>query len=72
MEVVNVELIEMIAQNPEGISFTALFVALLVYVMKTNGQREQNYQDTIRELTKALNTFEDLKEKVESLIRGKA
>jgi uncharacterized membrane-anchored protein YhcB (DUF1043 family) len=71
MEVVNVDLLEMIAKNPEGVTFTGLFVGLLIYVMKTNGTREQNYQDTIKELTKALNTFEDIREKVESLIRGK-
>jgi BhlA holin family len=65
------ELFEMLAKNPEGVTFTGLFVALLIYVMKTNGEREKNYQDTIKELTKALNTFEDLKEKVESLIRGR-
>jgi hypothetical protein len=63
------EILEMLAKNPEGVSFTGLFVGLLVYVMKTNGQREQNYQETIRELSKALNTFEDLKEKVESLLK---
>jgi BhlA holin family len=71
MEMVKMELFEMIAKNPEGVTFTGLFVALLIYVMKTNGEREKNYQDTIKELTKALNTFEDLKEKVESLIRGR-
>jgi BhlA holin family len=71
MEMVKMELFEMLAKNPEGVTFTGLFVALLIYVMKTNGERERNYQDTIKELTKALNTFEDLKEKVESLIRGR-
>jgi uncharacterized membrane-anchored protein YhcB (DUF1043 family) len=71
MEVVKVEVLEMLANNPEGVTFTGLFVGLLIYVMKTNGTREQNYQDTIKELTKALNTFEDIREKVESLIRGK-
>jgi hypothetical protein len=65
------ELFEMLAKNPEGVTFTALFVALLFYVMKTNGDREKNYQDTIKELTKALNTFDDLKEKVESLFKGR-
>jgi uncharacterized membrane-anchored protein YhcB (DUF1043 family) len=71
MAVVSMDLLEMIAKNPEGVTFTGLFVGLLIYVMKTNGTREQNYQDTIKELTKALNTFEDIREKVESLIRGK-
>jgi hypothetical protein len=31
------EILEMLAKNPEGVSFTGLFVGLLVYVMKTNG-----------------------------------
>jgi BhlA holin family len=65
------ELFEMLAKNPEGVTFTGLFVALLIYVMKTNGDREKNYQETIKELTTALNTFSDLKEKVESLLRGR-
>jgi hypothetical protein len=71
MEVVEMELFEMLAKNPEGVTFTGLFVALLIYVMKTNGDREKNYQETIKELTTALNTFSDLKEKVESLIKGR-
>jgi YbbR domain-containing protein len=60
---------EQILNNPQGVTFTTLFVGLLVYVMKTNDNREKNYRDTISELTKALNTFEDLKDKVESLVK---
>lgn len=59
---------EQILTNPEGITFTTLFVGLLIYVMKTNDVREKNYRDTISELSKALNTFEDLKEKVDSIV----
>lgn len=62
-------MMEQILNNPQGVTFTTLFVGLLVYVMKTNDNREKNYRDTISELTKALNTFEDLKDKVESLVK---
>lgn len=60
---------EQILSNPEGVTFTTLFVALFIWTIKTNGDREQNYRDTIKDLTKALNTFEDLKEKVDGIIR---
>lgn len=69
-------LLEAIAKNPEGVTFTTLFIALLIYVIKTNQTREKQYQDRedkyqeiIQGLSKALNTFEDLKEKVESLLK---
>lgn len=50
--------------NPEQITFGGLFIALLVYVIKTNDSREKRYLDTIDTLSTALNGFEDLKEKV--------
>ena len=39
-------------------------IGMLLYVIKTNDAREQNYRDTIKELTTALNGFEDLKNAV--------
>lgn len=56
MEIINAAL-----TNGEQITFSVLFIAMLLYVIKTNDAREQNYRDTIKELTTALNGFEDLK-----------
>ena len=53
---------ETLLSNPEQITFTVLFVALLVYVMKTNDTREKQYRDTIDELTGALAEVSDIKE----------
>ena len=53
--------------NPEQITFAVLFVGLLVYVMKTNDTREQQYRSTIDRLTKALGTLEDIEEKLDRL-----
>jgi predicted nucleic acid-binding protein len=64
-----VGILEALLNNPEGVTFTALFVTLLVYVMRKNDEREKNYRDTIKELTTALNNFEDLKQKVDSIIK---
>ena len=58
------ELIEAAMSNGEQITFGVLFVGMLLYVIKTNDAREQNYRDTIKELTTALNGFEDLKSAV--------
>jgi predicted nucleic acid-binding protein len=75
-EAMEMALLEALAKNPEGITFSALFIALLIYVIKTNGVRETKYQDRedkyqaiIKELSEALNNFKDLKEKVESVIK---
>jgi hypothetical protein len=62
--------LEAILNNPQGVTFSVLFIALLGYVMKTNDAREQRYQNTIDKLTEALNTFDDLRDKIESLIKG--
>lgn len=62
--------LEQMLSNPEGVTFTTLFVALFIYTIKTNGDREANYRETIKELTKALNTFDDLKEKVDEIRRN--
>lgn len=69
---------EALLSNPEQITFTVLFVALLVYVFKsnekreeymqkTNEGREQNYRDTIEKLTYGLNGFQDLEKKIDDL-----
>lgn len=60
-------MIENLLQNPEQITFAALFVGLLVYVMKTNDTRENQYRETINRLTKALGTVEDIEEKIDRL-----
>lgn len=41
--------------NPQGITFTMLFIGLFVYVMKTNETRESHYRTTIETLTQQLN-----------------
>ena len=42
------ELIEAAMSNGEQITFSVLFVGMLLYVIKTNDAREQNYRDTIK------------------------
>lgn len=64
------ELIEAMLVNGTEITFSILFIAMLLYVIKTNDNREQRYQETISALTTALNGYEDLKEDV-SYIRQK-
>ena len=60
-------MLENLLQNPEQITFAVLFVGLLVYVMKTNDTRENQYRETINRLTKALGTVEDIEEKIDRL-----
>lgn len=64
------DLIENLLVNGTEITFSILFIGMLVYVIKTNDGREQRYQETISALTTALNGYEDLKEDV-SYIRQK-
>ena len=59
------ELIENLLTNGTEITFSILFIGMLVYVIKTNDVREQRYQETINTLTSALNGYQDLKEDVE-------
>jgi hypothetical protein len=61
------EALETLLTNGGEITFTALFVALLWYVMKTNDKREEQYRETINSLSKALSGYEDLKEKINDL-----
>lgn len=58
------EALETLVMNGGEITFTALFCALLWYVMKTNDKREEQYRATIDSLSKALAGYEDLKEKI--------
>lgn len=58
------ELIENFLVNGTEITFSVLFIAMLLYVIKTNDTREQRYQETISALTLALNGYDDLKEDV--------
>lgn len=60
-------MIENLLQNPEQITFAVLFVGLLVYVMRTNEVRENQYRETINRLTIALGTLEDIEEKIDRL-----
>lgn len=64
------ELIENLLTNGTEITFSILFISMLLYVIKTNDAREQRYQETINTLTSALNGYQDLKEDV-SYIRQK-
>lgn len=63
-------ILENLLTNGTEITFSILFIAMLVYVIKTNDAREQRYQETINTLTSALNGYQDLKEDV-SYIRQK-
>lgn len=58
------EIIENLLVNGTELTFSVLFVSLFIYMIKTNGEREQRYQETISALTLALNGYEDLKEDV--------
>lgn len=58
---------ENLLQNPEQITFAVLFVGLLIYVMKTNDQRETQYRETINRLTKSLEVLADIEEKIDGL-----
>ena len=61
------ELIQSALTNGEQITFSVLFIGMLLYVIKTNDKREENYRETIKELTTALNGFEDLKTAVSEI-----
>jgi hypothetical protein len=48
------EFFEAMLLDPSSVTFTALFIGLFVYVMKTNEIREKHYRDTINTLTQQL------------------
>lgn len=50
--------------NPNEVTFALLFMALLGYVIKTNGDREGRYLQTIETLSDALHDNEEVKKKV--------
>ena len=50
----------------QGLGY-ALFVFLLMYVLKTTGQREQKYQNTIDKLADKLGIVEDIKKDIEDI-----
>lgn len=56
-------------QNPESITFPILFVGLLVYVMKTNDNREKQYRETIDRLTSRLEIVNDIDSKVNDVTK---
>ena len=64
------EIIENFLANGTEITFSILFIALLVWNIRTNDEREERYQETISKLTSALNGYEELKEDVQ-YIRNK-
>ena len=62
------ELIENLLINGTELTFSILFIAMLLYVIKKNDEREKQYQETIdknqtiiRDSVNALNGYEDLK-----------
>ena len=71
---VNMELIENMLTNGTELTFSLLFIALLLYVIKKNDEREKQYQETIdknqaiiRDTVNALNGYEDLKEDLQRI-----
>lgn len=47
----------------QGLGY-ALFVALFIYVLKTTGERERKYQETIDKLADKFGILEDVKKDV--------
>lgn len=71
---VNMELIENFIANGTDVTFSILFIALLLYVIRKNDDREKQYQETIdknqtiiRDTVNALNGYEDLKEDLQRI-----
>lgn len=60
-------MLENLLSNPEQITFTFLFVALLIYVMKTNDDREKQYRETIDRLTSYFEVVKDIEQKVDKV-----
>ncbi|NFN09391.1 BhlA/UviB family holin-like peptide [Clostridium botulinum] len=50
----------------QGLGY-ALFVFLLLYVLKTTGERENRYQDLLDTLAENFNVVEDIKEDVKEI-----
>ncbi|WP_050353777.1 BhlA/UviB family holin-like peptide [Gottschalkia purinilytica] len=47
--------------------WAVLFVFMLFYVLKENSNRENNYQEIIKELSDKFNIIEDVKEDVREI-----
>ena len=50
----------------QGLGY-GLFVILFIYVLKTTGEREIKYQDTISKLADKFGVVEDIKKDVEDI-----
>lgn len=50
----------------QGLGY-GMFVFLLLYVLKTTGDREKNYQGTIDKLADKFGVVEDIKQDVEAI-----
>lgn len=61
------QFVENLLANPNEVSFAALFIGLLIWVMKQNNGREMRYQETIQKLTDALGDVEIIKTMVEKI-----
>lgn len=68
------ELIENLLTNGTELTFSILFIGMLLYVIKKNDEREKQYQETIdknqtiiRDTVNALNGYEDLKEDLQRI-----
>lgn len=66
---------EEILANFEQLTFGALFVAMLVYSMRTNERREQRYietiaenQETVKNAMKALRGYDEVKTNTERIL----
>ena len=59
------DILENFLSNGTEITFSVLFIALFIWNIRTNDERERRYQETISTLTSALNGYEDLKEDVQ-------
>ena len=64
------EIFTKIAENPENVTFAALFVGLLVWVMRANTDRENRYMQIIADLTDSLKSL-DLIERTVNEIKNK-
>ena len=67
---------EEIIANFEQLTFGALFVAMLVYSMRTNERREQRYietiaenQETVKNAMKALRGYDEVKSNTEEILQ---
>ena len=50
----------------QGLGY-ALFIFLLLYTLKTSGEREQKYQETIKDLSQALKGVDNVKADVDDI-----